>query len=356
MKSKNCFLVFRNKKLNDFGLAESTVEEFLREGYYFDKIDFIAYDSGTDVARSLITCQSNYDNLIILCPQAMENTIGSFLKDRFGVQLDYKGVYSGESGAVFILLSDAPDRLKASEIVAILNEKCGENYEKSCIKAVGIPNINASVAKAKAICPEIDFNISDNYGDFKIELTYNTAIPKAAYDGAYRALLGDVSDRVYAVEDISLAQRLVQLLKLRRMRICVAESFTGGGICKRLVEVPGVSEVFFEGLNTYSNLSKMRRLGVNELTLKSYGAVSEQTACEMAAGLVADGNCDVAVATTGIAGPASDNSRKPVGLVYIAVALKEGVSVNEYNLKGDRKCVTETAINLALFNTFKLLK
>ncbi len=76
----------------------------------------------------------------------------------------------------------------------------------------------------------------------------------------------------------------------------------------------------------------------------------------MAAGLIAQGNCDVAVATTGIAGPKSDGSDKPVGLCFIAVGTKEKVRVYRYQLEGDREKITETAINLALFLTYKEIK
>ena len=123
-----------------------------------------------------------------------------------------------------------------------------------------------------------------------------------------------------------------------------------------MVEIPGISEVYFEGLNTYSNKSKIERLGVKEETLEKYGAVSAQTAYEMAYGLLETGNCNISIATTGIAGPKSDGTKKPVGLLYIAVGTEEHVSVYEYNLKGTRLSITETAINIALFLAFKKLK
>lgn len=161
----------------------------------------------------------------------------------------------------------------------------------------------------------------------------------------------DLSDYKYVP-----AEKLIGFLKLRGMKISVAESFTGGGISKRLVEISGVSEVYFEGLNTYSNESKILRLGVKQTTLQKYGAVSEQTAREMAEGLIKGGNCDICIATTGIAGPKSDNTNKPVGLAYIAIGLKDGTDVYEFNLKGDREQITETAINIALFLAYKTLK
>ena len=233
-----------------------------------------------------------------------------------------------------------------------------KSYLRAYIKTVGAPNdkISDAIAKAKEVCADADFCVSEAYGDCTVEIIYAPDMPKSALDGIMRAVLMVINDYVYALEDITLAERFVQLLKLRKMRISVAESFTGGGVGKKLVEVPGVSEVFFEGLNTYSNESKKMRLGVKETTLKQYGAVSKQTAAEMAEGLIMTGNCDVSISTTGIAGPNSDNTNKPVGLFYIGIATKENVQVYEYNLKGSRKSITETAINFALFLAYKSIK
>ena len=155
---------------------------------------------------------------------------------------------------------------------------------------------------------------------------------------------------------MSVAERLFETLKLRRLRISTAESFTGGGVGRALVRIPGASSVFFEGLNTYDNKSKCERLGVSDFTIKNKGAVSDETAYEMAAGLIARGNCDVAVATTGVAGPTAAGTDKPVGLCFIAVGTKERVRVFRFRLAGDRETVTETAVNLALFLTYRELK
>ena len=233
-----------------------------------------------------------------------------------------------------------------------------KSYLSASFKTVGAPGnkISEAILKAKEVCGELDFSTTENYGDCTIEMIYASDTPKPILDGIMRAVLVVLNDYVYALEDISLAERFVQLLKLRKMKISVAESFTGGGVSKRLVEIPGVSSVYYEGLNTYSNQAKVDRLGVRELTLQQFGAVSEETAAEMAEGLILSGNCDVAISTTGIAGPNSDGTNKPVGLFYIGVATKESVKVYKYNLKGSRKSITETAINFALFLAYKMIK
>lgn len=225
------------------------------------------------------------------------------------------------------------------------------------IKAVAAPReiVDKAVGILREACPEITVKLDCVFGDLTMEIEKNSADPKE-FDRAYREALILLNDYVYALENVPLADRLVQLLKLRKTMLSVAESFTGGGVGKRIIGVSGASEVFFEGLNTYSNQSKMLRLGVKESTLKKYGAVSKECAFEMAEGLLKSGNCGVCVATTGIAGPKSDNTKKPVGLMYIAVGYEESVKVYEYNLNGSRQDITETAINIALFHIFKSLK
>ncbi len=147
--------------------------------------------------------------------------------------------------------------------------------------------------------------------------------------------------------DNSLNVEVVNLLKVNGLMLATAESCTGGLIASSIVDVPGSSEVFFEGVVTYSNESKIKRLRVNPNTLKKYGAVSEQTAEEMATGLL-EGGADIAVATTGIAGPSGGTKDKPVGLVYIAVAGKNYLKVEECNFDGDRTAIRNKAKDKAL--------
>lgn len=125
-------------------------------------------------------------------------------------------------------------------------------------------------------------------------------------------------DVFYGEEDMNLAQSLVHELREKGLSFACAESLTGGMISSAIVDVPGCSEVFHEGLITYSNISKMDRLGVGEDTIIDYGAVSREVAIEMANGLIKD-NVSIAVATTGIAGPTGGSENKPVGLTYISV-------------------------------------
>ncbi|MDO4329059.1 MAG: competence/damage-inducible protein A [Lachnospiraceae bacterium] len=156
-------------------------------------------------------------------------------------------------------------------------------------------------------------------------------------------------DSVYSVkEDETLEMAVVKLLKKLELTVTTAESCTGGMLAARLVNVPGVSDVFREGFITYANKSKRKILGVSKSTLKKYGAVSEQTAKEMATGGVFATDADVCIAITGLAGPDGGTDEKPVGLVYIACYLKDNVTVEKYQFKGDRNKIREQSVVKAL--------
>ncbi len=353
----NCLVSMRNKKINNSAEVGAILDAFSAAGFHFDKVSLIAYDSSDEIVAALTDGAERYDNLLIHCPAVMDGTIRSFLENLTGCEFDERGVLKGDKVYVYLLFSDGENKLHCPEIIDIMDRRYNLKFDCAYVKTVGASSEEIAYAiNAASGLADVNFEVSEQYGECTIRIIYSEQTPKMSVDAVIRSLLTTLNDYVYAMEDVTLAQRLFQLLKLRRMRISVAESFTGGGVCKKLVEVPGVSEVFYEGLNTYSNDSKRERLHVKELTLIQNGAVSKETAYQMADGLLQTGNCDVSIATTGIAGPKSDNTAKPVGLIYIAVGTAEQISVFQYNLKGSRDEITNTAINLALFLTYKQLK
>lgn len=150
-------------------------------------------------------------------------------------------------------------------------------------------------------------------------------------------------------ENVEYVKKIVETLKARGEVFCTAESCTGGQISKTVTDLAGVSAVFFGGVVSYANEIKERLLGVRHKTLEKYGAVSEQTAAEMATGAVRALGADFSVAVTGIAGPDGGSEEKPVGLVYIACADKNGnVKVTKNLFSGDRKAVRDQTTKTAL--------
>lgn len=154
---------------------------------------------------------------------------------------------------------------------------------------------------------------------------------------------------IYTTEnDVTLEKSVVELLEGNKFTISTAESCTGGMLASRIINVPGVSEVFKSGYITYSNKAKRKILGVKRQTLEKYGAVSKQTAIEMAKGVAFISKADVSVGITGIAGPDGGSKEKPVGLVYISCNVKGNIKVKECHFSGSREKIRENTVTTAL--------
>lgn len=147
----------------------------------------------------------------------------------------------------------------------------------------------------------------------------------------------------------ALVSELAGLLVENDLRLATAESCTGGWISKVLTDVAGSSQWFERGFVCYSDASKMEMLGVSPRTIETHGAVSKQTAIEMARGAVAHRRAKVSVAVTGIAGPDGGTDEKPVGLVWLAWYRQGGVlATYEGHFEGDRDAVRRQTVVAAL--------
>ena len=146
----------------------------------------------------------------------------------------------------------------------------------------------------------------------------------------------------------TVATNLVELLKARGLTCATAESCTGGGVGSAITAVPGSSAVFAGGIISYSNDVKRDVLGVSADILQNVGAVSSETAAQMAEGARRLLKTNLAVSLTGIAGPDGGSDEKPVGLVWFGLATKDGVRTEKAIFRGDRAKVREQAIIHAL--------
>ena len=151
-------------------------------------------------------------------------------------------------------------------------------------------------------------------------------------------------------------EEIVEFLIDKKLTITTAEYCTGGLIASGIVDIPGVSEIFNEGYVTYSNEAKKSLLGVKEETLDTVGAVSEETARQMAVGAAKAAKADVALSATGIAGPDGGTDEKPVGLVYLGCYCMGNTYVERHVFKGDRSEVRNAAVEAALTLAKKALK
>jgi len=177
-------------------------------------------------------------------------------------------------------------------------------------------------------------------GDLSIHLTYQGPGPREAaemcLEGLERKVLEALSPWVYSLNGDSLEAVVGALLKERRQKVACAESCTGGLIGHRLTGVPGSSAYFLESAVVYGNAAKTRRLGVPGTLIDKHGAVSAAVARAMALGILKTSGADFGLSVTGIAGPDGGTARKPVGLVYIALAHAKGVAVHRTLFFGGR--------------------
>jgi nicotinamide-nucleotide amidase len=168
----------------------------------------------------------------------------------------------------------------------------------------------------------------------------------APVEAEIRSRLGNA---VYGINDETLELVCVRLLTERGQTVSTAESCTGGLLAGRITAISGSSAVFETGFITYANSAKQKLIGVSEETLEKYGAVSEETAREMALGAKSAAGSDYAVSVTGIAGPTGGTDEKPVGLVYIAVAKPDGnIAITKNQFPGRRNDVRNRAAHMAL--------
>ena len=173
----------------------------------------------------------------------------------------------------------------------------------------------------------------------KADTVENAEALIAPVENEIREQFGNI---VYGADEDTLEGALAEILLAKGWHVAFAESCTGGLLAGRLVNHPGASKVFNEGFVTYSNEAKIKRLGVSPETLERYGAVSAETACEMAAGAAKASGAETAVAVTGIAGPDGavpahgDSPEKPVGLIYIGYYVNGKTSFDEMRFHGTR--------------------
>ncbi len=172
---------------------------------------------------------------------------------------------------------------------------------------------------------------------------------EAMLDPVEAAIAKIVGNAIYGYgRDTSMAQVTGRLLLEKGLSLAAAESCTGGLLTAALVETPGISAVLKEGVVTYSNEAKMRRLGVSAETLERFGAVSRETAAEMAAGVAKTSGAEIGISTTGVAGPGGGTPEKPVGLVYVGLCFRGEVTTKELRLMGDRSRIRNLAVYSAL--------
>lgn len=168
-------------------------------------------------------------------------------------------------------------------------------------------------------------------------------------------LYGLLLDCTYTCSDIGITERVAQILKDEGLKLKIAESFTGGALGSAFTALAGASEYLTEDLVTYSAASKSKRLGVPLEVIADKGAVSGDTAYNMALGLMTSGDCDIAVATTGNAGPSTQNGALGQCFIAIGITSEKSIAVVKYSFDGDREFNIKSGVKNAIFLIYESL-
>jgi nicotinamide-nucleotide amidase len=270
------------------------------------------------------------------------------------------GIFIKHEGKLIVLLP-GPPREMIPMFEGFVTELIKDDLHIS-IRSINTIGIGESALEE--ILREMDINIPDftvntyaSLGTVEIKIV-GKVYDKELLERNSKILIERLSERlgdsIYGFDNITIEEAVLNRLEDKNLNLAVAESVTGGEITRRITKIPGASRHFISGIIAYSEASKVRDLNVSEDTLEKYGAVSSETAVEMAKGLLNRKDVDIAISTTGFAGP-STGEGKPIGLVYICVADKTRVEIFERIFTGDRQAIQEKAASLALANLHKFL-
>ena len=292
--------------------------------------------------------------------QAMIPKGARALKNRRGTA---PGIALEKDGKVAVLLPGPPGEMRPmfEESVVPLLKKYTDKVIVShtvTIAGLGESNVESQLREQMVEMTNPTLAPYAKIGEVRLRVTASAKSEEEAEDmiapvtEKLREMFGE---NAYAIDAEDLPTETVKRLIECNIKIAVAESCTGGLISKRITDVAGASAIFGTGVCTYANSAKEKILGVKKETLRRFGAVSPETAKEMAEGVRALADADIGLSTTGIAGPDGGTSEKPVGLVYIGIATKHGTEVIKHNA-GDtrgRDHVRQSAAAAAFFEIIK---
>ncbi|PRX31022.1 nicotinamide-nucleotide amidase [Orenia metallireducens] len=256
------------------------------------------------------------------------------------------GILLDQAGKIIVAMPGVPIEMKAMMVETVLpylkkKFSKAEVIKSRVIKTCGIGESSLEELISDILIEQTNPTIAPlaSQGEVKLRLTAKADSEEEANklinlkEAKLRERIGEY---IYGYDDDNLEGVVAKLLWARKLTIATAESCTGGLIGDRLTSVAGSSAYFERGVISYSNQAKVDLLKVKESTLKKYGAVSSQTAEEMAKGVRDLAKTDIGISTTGIAGPGGGSIEKPVGLVYMAIADKNGVESYKYQFNGSR--------------------
>lgn len=270
-----------------------------------------------------------------------------------------------KNGKTAIFLPGPPYEMKMmyeNYVEPYLKKLCPQKFYSRIVNIIGMGESYVAEKLDRIMTNQTDPTVAPyaKEGEMTLRVTTMASSQKEA-DEKFLPTLEKIKevagDCIYGYDNIALESVVYELLKKHNLTLTTAESCTGGLVSSAMTNVPGISLYYKEGFITYSNEAKVKYLGVSQKTLDKFGAVSEQTAIEMAEGAIKNTGADIAVSVTGIAGPDGGTDEKKVGLVYIAVADSNGAKAEKFQFTGDRQKIrrlaAKNAVNMIRKNLIK---
>ncbi len=290
-------------------------------------------------------------------PMSNNNIKQAYLPEGCFVVTNSNGTAPGciiETGSnTIVMLPGPPQEMKSMLDETVLYYLQGKSDKKLFSKYVRIFGVGESMVEQN-IMDLIDNQSNPTIAPYakegEVTLRITAGAPSAEHAVALVEPVVDeirrrFGDTVYSTENKDLNMVVVEMLLNGNLTISIAESCTGGSLSSKLTDIPGISQVFDRAFITYSNRSKIENLGVKAKTIEKYGAVSKETAFEMATGVLSVSGSDIGFAITGVAGPGGGTEDKPVGLVYIALADSNGEKeYKELRLWGSRQRIRNVTV------------
>lgn len=245
------------------------------------------------------------------------------------------------------------DKFIADKLVPMLNGRSKTFYATNVFKTFGKTEEQLREALKDYIKNrnKIAFKFISEPPECTVLVRYSNKTQKNTVHEVLLNVTRILKNCTYSYTDMSLPEKVAELLIDGNKTLGLAESFTGGNIASALVKIPGISKSFKEGLVCYDSAVKHNRLRVTQSILDTYGAVSIETAYEMAANLLMDGGYDYVVATTGNAGPTSEKPNQ-TGVCYIAVGDKNNIDIYPCRFDGERSSVIHNGTLSALYHLY----
>ncbi len=297
-------------------------------------------------------------------PLVKNNIKQAYLPEDSTVIINNNGTAPGcileNESKLIVMLPGPPSEMRPmldDTVIPFLQEKSPEKIVSKYIRVFGVGESLLEEKIIDLVNNQTNVTVATyaKEGEVTVRITIKSKDEEKALrdlDCVENEIVRILGDSVYSTEDKELYEVAAQLLMDKKVSIAFAESCTGGLISSVITDIPGISAVFDRAVVSYSCNSKVENLGVKQETLDKYGAVSRETAIEMAEGIRRVSGTDLGLSVTGIAGPDGGTEEKPVGLVYLALAHKTGTYCKVLKLAGKRKKIR----NMTVLNAFDMIR